>query len=77
MLKQDYKDDMTREQAVQLALKVLSKTMDSTSLSAEKLELAEISLNPDGVFQYQVCSPENLNKLLLKHGITQAADESN
>jgi 20S proteasome subunit alpha 3 len=77
MLKQDYKDDMTREQAVQLALKVLSKTMDSTSLSAEKLELAEISLSPEGVFQYQVCSPDNLNKLLLKHGITQAVEESN
>jgi 20S proteasome subunit alpha 3 len=63
--------------AMQLALKVLSKTMDSTSLSAEKLELAEISLSPEGVFQYQVCSPENLNKLLLKHGITQAVEESN
>lgn len=77
MLKQDYKEDMDREQAVQMALKVLSKTMDSTSLSAEKLELAEISLSAEGVFQYQVCSSENLNKLLLKYGITQAAEESN
>ncbi|KAI4330327.1 hypothetical protein MLD38_028625 [Melastoma candidum] len=30
ILKQDYKDDMGREEAVQLAVKVLSKTMDST-----------------------------------------------
>ncbi|KAJ7527075.1 hypothetical protein O6H91_16G035400 [Diphasiastrum complanatum] len=77
MLKQDYKDDITREEAVQLALKVLSKTMDSTSLSAEKLELAEIVLTPTGEVKYQVCTANALNKLLLKHGITQpAADES-
>ncbi|KAB2613348.1 hypothetical protein D8674_035664 [Pyrus ussuriensis x Pyrus communis] len=42
MLKQDYKDDMTRKVGVELALKVLSKTMDSTSLTPEKLELAEV-----------------------------------
>nr|GMD27877.1 proteasome subunit alpha type-4 [Ipomoea batatas] len=45
MLKQDYKDEITREEAVQLALKVLSKTMDSTSLTSEKLELAEVLFN--------------------------------
>ncbi|XVE67569.1 hypothetical protein DITRI_Ditri08aG0171000 [Diplodiscus trichospermus] len=44
ILKQDYKDDIIREEAVQLALKVLSKMMmDSTSLTSEKLELAEVS----------------------------------
>ena len=41
MLKQDYKDEITREEA-ELALKVLSKTMDSTSLTSDKLELAEV-----------------------------------
>lgn len=46
ILKQDYKDDATREEVVQLAIKVLSKTMDSTSLTAEKLELAELYLTP-------------------------------
>ncbi|KAI3850946.1 hypothetical protein MKX03_024823 [Papaver bracteatum] len=30
MLKQDYKDEITREEAVELALKVLNKTMDNT-----------------------------------------------
>ncbi|KAJ6912293.1 hypothetical protein NC651_014861 [Populus alba x Populus x berolinensis] len=40
----DYKDEITREEAVQLALKVLSKTKDSTSLTSEKLELAEPAL---------------------------------
>ncbi|URD96938.1 hypothetical protein MUK42_32491 [Musa troglodytarum] len=76
MLKQDYKDDMAREEAVQLALKVLSKTMDSTSLTSEKLELAEIFLEPCGDVKYEVCKPELLEKLLAKHGVTQATTES-
>ncbi|KAF5957788.1 hypothetical protein HYC85_005013 [Camellia sinensis] len=52
MLKQDYKDDITREEAVQLVLKVLSKTMDSTSLTSDKLELAEVFLS-SGKVKYQ------------------------
>ena len=36
LLKQDYKDEMTLSEACTLAVKVLSKTMDSTTLSSEK-----------------------------------------
>lgn len=36
LLKQDYKDDCTLEEACGMAVKVLSKTMDSTKLSSEK-----------------------------------------
>lgn len=36
LLKQDYKDEMTLKEACTLAVKVLSKTMDSTTLSNEK-----------------------------------------
>ncbi|GFQ00845.1 putative proteasome subunit alpha type-4-b [Phtheirospermum japonicum] len=75
MLKQDYKDEITREEAVQLAIKVLSKTMDSTSLTSEKLELAEVFV-VNGKVKYQVCSPEALSKLLLKSGVTQPAAET-
>ncbi|KAF2541343.1 hypothetical protein F2Q68_00032040 [Brassica cretica] len=76
ILKQDYKDDATREEAVELALKVLSKTMDSTSLTSEKLELAEVFLTPSGSVKYHVHSPDSLTKLLVKHGVTQPAAES-
>uniref|UniRef100_A0A0E0A5S5 Proteasome subunit alpha type n=1 Tax=Oryza glumipatula TaxID=40148 RepID=A0A0E0A5S5_9ORYZ len=77
MLKQDYRDGLTREEAVALALKVLSKTMDSTSLTAEKLELAEVFLQPGtGEVQYQVCSPEAMGKLLAKAGLSQPAPEA-
>ena len=36
ILKQDYKDDMTMDEAISLALKVIAKTMDATSISADK-----------------------------------------
>ncbi|CAN6573966.1 unnamed protein product [Malus baccata var. baccata] len=75
MLKQDYKDDMTREEGVELALKVLSKTMDSTSLTPEKLELAEGFLSPSRKVKYQVSLPASLSKLLEKVGVDQPAPE--
>lgn len=40
---QDYKDDITMEEAVKLVVKVLSKTLDSTALTPDKVELATIS----------------------------------
>ncbi|KAJ9094992.1 hypothetical protein QFC21_005785 [Naganishia friedmannii] len=46
LLKQDYKDDITLEEAKALALKVMSKTMDSTKLGSEKLEFATMTLHP-------------------------------
>jgi 20S proteasome subunit alpha 3 len=78
MLKQEYKDGLTREEAVALALKVLSQQgMDSTDLTAEKLELAEVFLQPvTGEVQYQVCSPHALRKLLAKSGLTQPPPEA-
>ncbi|GAB2234318.1 hypothetical protein Drorol1_Dr00003565 [Drosera rotundifolia] len=77
MLKQDYKDDINREESTELALKVLSKTMDSTSLTSEKLELAEVFLTPSGKVKYQVHSPESVSKLLVKFGLAQpSADAS-
>ena len=38
LLKQDYKEECDLKEACGLAVKVLSKTMDSTKLSSEKSE---------------------------------------
>ncbi|KAK9819509.1 hypothetical protein WJX74_001650 [Apatococcus lobatus] len=43
ILKQDYKDDITLQEAIKLIIKILSKTMDSTTLTPEKLELVTIT----------------------------------
>lgn len=40
LLRQDYKEDIGLEEALELAVKVLSKTMDSTTLDHEKGESA-------------------------------------
>ena len=39
LLKQEYKDDISVEEAVGLTVRVMSKTMDSTTLGSEKREL--------------------------------------
>ena len=50
LLKQDYKEDCTLDEACGMAVKVLSKTMDSTKLSAEK------SASPSSPVQFPVFS---------------------
>lgn len=49
MLKQEYKEDCDVDQALHLAIKVLSKNMDSTSLSADKLEITTLTRPNDKV----------------------------
>lgn len=47
ILKQDYKEDMSLEEAEGLAVKVLSKTMDSAKLTSEKVRrLPRIRTSP-------------------------------
>jgi len=45
ILKSEYKDDITLEGSLQLATKILAKTMDSTALTHEKLEYATLTRN--------------------------------
>merc|ERR1712216_545271 len=59
ILKQDYKEDLNLDGALQLAIKVLSKTMDSTQLTPDKLEFA--TLSDAG---YRILTEEDLQKLL-------------
>jgi 20S proteasome alpha/beta subunit len=46
ILKQDYKDDITMASSLKLAIKVLSKSMDSTTLSRLVTTLLERTLPP-------------------------------
>lgn len=45
VLQSDYQEDIDLVEAVRLVVKVLSKTMDSTTLSTDKVELATLSLD--------------------------------
>lgn len=68
ILKMDYKEDIELNDALLLAIKVLSKTMDSTQLTPDKLEFATLS---EG--KYKVLTEEELAKLLEEAELTGAA----
>ncbi|KAI9265079.1 proteasome subunit alpha type-4 [Phascolomyces articulosus] len=74
ILKQDHKDDMTVEEAKALAIKVLSKTMDSTTLNSEKLEFATIRMVNDKV-KYDLYKPEEIDALLKEQNVGSDAME--
>ncbi|KAL3901817.1 MAG: hypothetical protein SGCHY_000288 [Lobulomycetales sp.] len=65
ILKQDYKEDgMNLKEAKSLAIKVFSKTMESTSLSSEKLEFATITYDKQGKVAFHGYSSEEIDALL-------------
>ncbi|CAO3584958.1 unnamed protein product [Absidia cylindrospora] len=74
ILKQDYKETMNLEEAKALAIKVLSKTMDSTTLTSEKLEFATIQRKNDKV-QYDLFKPAEIDALLKEQNVGAEAQE--
>lgn len=68
MLKSEYQTEpeMDMEGIQGLAIRVLAKTMESSSLSAEKLEFATLSKQNDEVV-YKILSRDEIQKLLDKH----------
>jgi len=56
ILKEDYKPDIDLKGAMTLAVKVLSKTMDTTSPTPDKLEFATVTRSEDGKVVYHVLS---------------------
>lgn len=75
LLKQDYKNDITLDQASELALKVLSKTMDTTTLSSEKIEFSTIQKNKDGKIYQRLWKPTEIEALLNESGIVKKEDD--
>jgi len=75
LLRQDYKDDIDLDQALKLAVEVLSKTMDSTTLDNEKIELATISIDAEsGLPLVHVLGPKEIDALLKQHGLAKAEE---
>jgi len=65
ILKSEYSDNMTLEEARALAVKVLKKTMDSTLLSPEKIEISEIAMEQScgSVVSYRTVTTDELQVL--------------
>lgn len=50
--------------ALQMAVQVLSKSMDSTSLTSEKLEFATVTRDEKGRMHFTVLSKTEVDKLI-------------
>ena len=68
ILKSDYKEGLTLPDALGLAIKVLTKTMDSATLSPDKLELSTVTLKEGQLVQHELSDTE-LESLLKKAGV--------
>jgi len=75
ILKSDYKEGCTMEEALLLAVKVLNKTMDSTKLTAERLEFATMTMGDDGQPVYGVLPAARVSALLKKGEEIRLAEE--
>lgn len=65
LLKQEYKEDLSLQEAIQLLMKVLSKTLDSTALTPEKVELATIVHDTEtSAVLYHIYDEKELKPLL-------------
>ncbi|KAG9123985.1 hypothetical protein FRC07_013289 [Ceratobasidium sp. 392] len=76
LLKQEYKDDITLEDAISLVIRVMGKTMDSTTLSSEKLEFAVITLDATSKKpKAKIYRPAEVDVLLEKHGVMKKEED--
>jgi len=68
ILKSEYKtaEETTLDEALMLAVKVLSKTMDTTQPTPEKMEMATVTKKDDGTVVYHVLDKQEMEALLKK-----------
>lgn len=63
ILKSDYTEGMSLDEAKKLVIKILAKTIDSTSLNSEVVEFATLSLQ-DGKLKNHIYTPQEVDDLL-------------
>lgn len=72
ILKQDYNDDTTLDKDLDLAIKVLSKTLDMTKLTSDKVEIATL-VRVNGKTIIKNLPNEFVDKLIAKFETEEAA----
>jgi len=75
ILKTDWKPEFKIKDAVKLAIKVLSKTMDSTSLTADKLDFSTLTRDARGKIVWREIPDKDLQPLLLETVTENAVDK--
>jgi 20S proteasome subunit alpha 3 len=77
ILKSDYKDEIDLDGALSLSIKVLTKTMDSTTLSPDKLEICTVTTNENkSEVVYKQLDTTELEVLLKTSGVLAVAKPS-
>lgn len=76
LLKKDYKDDLTLKEACELAIKILSKTIDNSNLNSDKLEFATLShsSNKEKIV-HKIWGSEDIDSLIKESGVLDRVDE--
>jgi 20S proteasome subunit alpha 3 len=76
MLKQKYKENETSlDGALDLAIKVLSKTLDMTKLSPEKIEISTLT-RENNETKIQILAADKVDELIKKYEKTEAEAEA-
>jgi len=73
ILRADYKPEITLKEAMNLAIKILSKTMDSTTLNSEKLEFAYLT-RVNGKVVFNNLTKDELEKLIKEAPVDTTTD---
>lgn len=78
LLKQEYRDDFTVEDALGLAARVLSKTLDTTAMESNRLEFATLKLGEakaqGTATRIHMLSSADIDKLLAAHNLARRED---
>lgn len=64
IMKQDWKPGMKLQEALELTAKVLVKTMDTASPTAERLEFGVVYKTPEGQVKFRTLKDAEVNKLM-------------
>ncbi|KAI5965260.1 PRE9 [Candida pseudojiufengensis] len=70
LLKKDYNDNLTLEEGSELAITILSKTMDLSNLNSDKIEIATLSFNENkSKLIKKIWKSNEINELIKKSGV--------
>ena len=74
-MKSGYKEDLPLEEAKKLALKMLAKAMDATSMTGEKVEVSTLSFNSKNKLEWKTYKEAEVDALLAETTLTDDSTE--
>ncbi|KAJ1657506.1 Proteasome subunit alpha type-3 [Dispira simplex] len=73
-LKQEYKEEgLSLHEATALAVKIMTKIMDTATLTSEMLEFATLTRSGEGIM-HRIYTPDEINQLLKEQGVLTETD---